>query len=144
MSAIPLARLALTCACLAATLLALAPAASARRVDRRSASAVLPKVFPVGKVKARERVVRIVATSAAGAQLEAMVQVYCFDEDVKVHRRQKTLSGTGTIDARIRRPRGKGLDCSASADVRVASRPAPPNDEPIAPIRLTVTLSAKR
>lgn len=137
------ARMTIAGLCCALALSAVVPMAEARRVDSRSATGILPKVYPVGRPKPGERTVRIVATSAADARIEATLQVYCFDAQLRVKRRDKVFTGTGRIDQTLKRPRGGGEDCSTSASVRVVSRPQPATGR-IAPIRLTVRLGASR
>ena len=130
-------------ACALIVLGALAPSASARRVDRKSATAVLPAVDPFGSLRPRERRVSLSTRTAANAQLEVVLQVFCFDKQLKVHRRQRTVTGTGQLRVRLRKPRGF-KDCSASASVRVTSRPLSPSGQLPAPIRLGAALYAGR
>jgi len=124
-------------------LLALAPAASARRVSLRSATEVLPFVNPEGKLRKRERFVKVSARTAKDAKVEAFLQVFCFNRKLKLLRRTKTFKGTGRVTGRVRNPRRKGYSCSASASVRVTSRPTPPQGNP-PPIRLSAALYATR
>jgi hypothetical protein len=121
---------------------ALAPVANARRVARKSSIAVLPSVFPSGELLKSERVVRVSARTAANAQLEVFAQVFCFDNQLQVHRRQRTITGTGQVRARLRKP-GAYKDCTASASVEVTSRPLPPSGQLPAPIRLGAALYAR-
>jgi hypothetical protein len=137
-------RVTVACLCASSALLAVAPAADARKVTSRSATAVLPGVDPVGKLKPGERVVKISARSVKGAGIEVFLQIYCFDDQLAVHRRSRTLEGTGNVRGQLRRPRGTGLDCSANATVRVRSRPSPPAGERLQPIRLTAVIRAFR
>ncbi len=136
-------KIALLVACALVVLGAFAPAASARRVERKSATAVLPAVDLFGSLRDRERIVSLSTRTAANAELEVYLQVFCFDSQLRVHRRQRTLTGTGQLRARLRKPRGY-TECSASASVRVTSRPLPPSGELPAPIRLGAALYAGR
>lgn len=134
--------LGLACLCAASALLAVAPAADARKVTSRSATGVLPGVDPVGKLKPGERVVKIDARSVKGSEIEVFLQIYCFDDQLTVHRRSRTLTGTGRVRGKLRRPPGKGLDCSTDAAVRVRSRPAPASGQRLEPIRITAVIRA--
>lgn len=137
-------RIALTAACALVVLGAFAAAANAaRRVDRKSATAVLPAVDLFGKVRDREWIVSLSTSTAANAQIEVYLQVFCFDKQLRVHRRQRTLTGTGRLRVRLRKPRGR-KDCSASASVKVTSRPLPATGGLPAPTRLGAALSARR
>ena len=135
------AALILTCAIVA--LGALVPVANARRVARKAAVAVLPSVYPSGELRRNERVVRVSAHTAANAQMEVFVQVFCFDKQLRVHRRKRTVTGTGQVRARLRKP-GTYKNCTASASVEVTSRPLPPSGQLPAPIRLRAALYARR
>jgi hypothetical protein len=139
-----LRRLALACLLATGLVVAVAPAADARKVTSRSATGVLPGVDPVGKLKPRERIAKISARTAKGAEIEVFFQIYCFDDQLTVHRRSRTLTGTGHVHGKLRRPRGKSLDCSTDAAVRVRSRPAPPAGERLEPIRLIAVIRAFR
>ena len=130
--------------CIAAcALLALAPAASARRVALRSATAVLPAVDPTGKLRKRDRVVRVNARSAKDAKIEVFLQAFCFNRKLKLLRKTKTFKGTGYVTGKVRKPRRKGFTCSTSASVKVTSRPTPPQGD-VPPIRLSAALYATR
>ena len=119
-------KIALLVACGLVMLGAFAPAASARRVERKSATAVLPAVDLFGRLRDRERIVSLSTRTAANAELEVYLQVFCFDSQLRVHRRQRSLTGTGQLRARLRKPRGY-TECSASASVRVTRRPLSPS-----------------
>jgi hypothetical protein len=136
-------RLILPCLCTASALLAFVPASEARKVDSRSATAVLPGVDPTGRLKPRERIAKISARSAKDAEIEVFFQIFCFDDQLQLHRKSRTLEGVGHVRGKLRRPRGRGLGCSASATVRVKSRPQGANGE-IPPIRLTAVIRAFR
>jgi hypothetical protein len=134
---------ALAAACALAALGGLAPAASARSVDRESATAVLPTVSPFGELRKGERIVTLSARTTADAQIEVTLQAMCFDR-LRFRRRQRSFSGTGRVHARIRRPRGRFRDCTASASVRVESRPLTDTGDLPPPIRLGAALYAGR
>jgi hypothetical protein len=136
-------RVALTVTCALVVLGAFAPATSARRVERKSATAVLPAVDLFGSLRDRERIVSVSTRTTANAHLEVFLQVFCFDKQLRVHRRQRTITGTGQLRTRLRKPRGF-RDCSASASVRVTSRPLPASGQYPAPIRLGAALYARR
>lgn len=138
-----LRRATLILTCVVAALGALAPAANARRVARKSAVAVLPSVYPSGELRKSERIVRVSARTAANAEMEVFVQVFCFDNQLRVHRRKRTVTGTGQVRARLRKP-GAYKDCTASASVEVTSRPLSPSGEVPGPIRLGAALYAGR
>ena len=138
-----LRRLILPCLCATSALLAFVPASEARKVNSRSATAILPGVDPTGKLKPRERIAKISARSVKGAEIEVFFQVFCFDDQLKVRRKTHTFKGTGHVHGKLRRPRGRDLDCSASAMVRVTSRPQGAGGE-IPPIRLTAVIRAFR
>jgi hypothetical protein len=129
--------------CALVVLGAFAPAANARQVKRKSATAVLPAVDLLGRLRDRERIVSLSTSTAANAELEVYLQVFCFDSQLRVHRRQRTLTGTGQLRARLRKPRGY-TECSASASVRVTRRPLPASGEYPSPIRLGAALYASR
>ena len=122
---------------------AVAPAADARRVARKSATAILPGVSPFGKLLPRERVVSVSAHTGPDAQIEVFLQAFCFDKQLRVHRKQRTFTGTGHVRGTVRKPRGY-TDCSASASVSVTSRPLAPSGQQPGPIRLGVALYARR
>ena len=126
-----------------AILLALAPAAGARRVALRSATGITPLVTPTSRIRKTERVVKLSARSVSGAKIEAFVQVFCFNKNLRLYRKTKTVTGVGRVTTKVRRPRGKGLSCTADANVRVTSRPAPVSG-PVPPIRLSAALYATR
>jgi hypothetical protein len=136
-------KIALMVTCALVVLGALAPAASARRVERKSATAVLPAVDLLGRLRDRERIVSLSTSTAANAEIEVYLQVFCFDKQLRVHRKQRTLTGTGQLRARLRKPRGF-TKCSASASVRLTRRPLPPSGELPAPTRLGAALYAGR
>jgi hypothetical protein len=129
-------------ACALVVLGAFAPAASARRVERKSATGVLPDVDLLGRLRDRERIVSLSTSTAANAQIEVYLQAFCFDRQLRVDRRQRTLTGTGQLRARLRKPRGFE-DCSASASVKVTSRPLPASGHLPAPIRLGAAVYAR-
>jgi hypothetical protein len=135
-------KIALMVACALVVLGAFAPAANARRVERKSATAVLPAVDLLGRLRDRERIVSLSTSTAANAEIEVFLQVFCFDKQLRVHRRQHTVTGTGQLRLRLRKPRGRE-DCSASASVKVTSRPLSPSGELPAPIRLGAALYAR-
>jgi hypothetical protein len=135
---------ALLATCAVVVLGAVAPAASARRVARKSATAVLPSVFPSGQLRQRERIVRVSAHAGTDAQIEVVLQAFCLDDQLRFHRRQRTFTGTGHVRGRVRRPRGVFQDCTASATVRVRSRPLSPSGQTPAPTRLGAALYARR
>jgi hypothetical protein len=112
-------------------------------VARKSAVAVLPSVFPSGELRKSERFVRVSARTAANAELEVFLQVFCFDNQLRVHRRNRTVTGIGQVRVRLRKP-GAYKDCTASASVEVTSRPLPASGQLPAPIRLGATLYARR
>jgi predicted phage tail protein len=91
-------------ACALLVLGAFAPVASARRVERKSATAVLPAVDLLGRLRDRERIVSLSTSTAADARIEVFLQVFCFDRQLRVHRRQRTLTGTGQLRARLHKP----------------------------------------
>jgi hypothetical protein len=122
-------------------LCALAPAASARRIYRHSATGIVPALDPFKHLKKRDRVVRVSARSRADAKIEAFLQVFCFDKNLRVHTKRRTFRGTGRVTGKVRRPKGKGLSCSTSASVKVTSRSTPPTG-PVPPVRLSVALYA--
>jgi hypothetical protein len=134
---------ALAVACALAVLDGLAPVASARSVDRESATALLPAVSPFGELRKGERIVSLSARTAADARIEVTLQAMCFDER-RFRRRQRSFTGTGHVRARIRRPRGRFSDCTASASVRVESRALTPTGDLPPPIRLGAALYAAR
>jgi hypothetical protein len=136
-------KIALMVACALVVLGAFAPAANARRVERKSATAVLPAVDLLGRLRDRERIVSLSTSTAANAEIEVFLQVFCFDKQLRVHRRQRTVTGTGQLRARLRKPRGY-TECSASASVKVTRRPLPPSGGLPAPIRLGAALYAGR
>jgi hypothetical protein len=129
--------------CALVVLGAFAPAANARQLKRKSATAVLPAVDLLGRLRDRERIVSLSTSTAADAQIEVFLQVFCFDRQLRVHRRQRTLNGTGQLRARLRKPRGF-KNCSASASVSVRSRPLLPSGESPGPTRLGAALYARR
>ena len=134
---------ALLATCAIVVLGAVAPAADARRVARKSATAVLPGVSPYGKLRPRERVVSVSAQAGPDAELEVFLQAFCFDRLLQVHRTQRTFNGTGQVRGTVRKPRGY-TDCSASASVRVTSRPLTSSGQQPGPTRLGVALYARR
>jgi len=137
-------RIALIAACALVVLGAFAPVASAaRRVDRKSATAVLPAVDLFGKLRYRERIASLSTSTAANAEIEVYLQVFCFDKQLRVHRRQRTVTGTGKLRARLRKPPGF-KNCSASASVKVTSRPLPASGQYPAAIRLGAAVYAGR
>ncbi len=136
-------KVALLATCMIAVLGAVAPAASARRVARKSATAVLPSVFPSGQLRQRERIVRVSAHASRDAQIEVLLQAFCLDNQLQFHRRQRTFTGTGQVRGRVRRPRGSFQDCTASATVRVTSRPLTPSGQTPGPTRLGAALYAR-
>jgi hypothetical protein len=136
-------RAVLLAVCVLAASLVAAPAASARRVDRDSGWAVLPRADPFGKLRRGERIVRLSVRTAPDASLEALLETFCFDRNLRLHRRRRTLTGTGSLRGVVRRPPGRYRDCSASASVRVTSRPVPGSGE-VPPIRLGAALYARR
>jgi hypothetical protein len=111
-------------------------------VKRKSATAVLPAVDLLGRLRDRERIVSLSTSTAADAQIEVFLQVFCFDGQLRVHRRQRTVTGTGHLRVRQRKPRGY-KNCSGSASVNVTSRPLSPSGELPAPIRLGAALYAR-
>jgi hypothetical protein len=119
-----------------------APGASARPVDRESERALLPAVFPFGDMRKGERIVSLSARTAADAQIDVTLEAICLDGRNRVHRRQRTLTGTGQVGGRVRRPRGRFRLCTASASVRVRSRPLTPTGDVPPPIRLGAALYA--
>jgi hypothetical protein len=129
--------------CALVVLGAFTPAANARRVERKSATAVLPAVDLLGRLRDRERIVSLSTSTAADAQIEVFLQVFCFDRQLRVHRRQRTLTGTGQLRARLRKPRGF-TECSVGASVNVTSRPLLPSGESPGPTRLGAALYARR
>jgi hypothetical protein len=134
---------ALVATCAIVALGALAPAASARRVARKSATAVLPSVFPSGRLRAGERVVSVSTHAGPDAQIEVVLQAFCLDNNLRFHRRQRTFTGTGAVHGQVRRPRGRFQDCTASASVRVTSRPLSPSGQTPGPTRLGAALYAR-
>jgi hypothetical protein len=131
-------------ACALALLGAVAPGASARPVDRESETALFPAVFPFGDMRKSERIVSLSVRTAADAEIEATVEAICFDRQRRLHRRHRTLTGTGHVRGRVRRPRGRFRLCTASASVRVRSRPLTPTGDVPGPIRLGAALYAGR
>ena len=135
--------IALVVTCAIVALGALAPAASARRVARKSATAVLPSVFPSGQLRKGEHVVSVSAHAGPDAQIEVVLQAFCLDDNLRFHRRQRTFTGTGAVRGRVLRPRGRFQDCTASASVRVTSRPLSPSGQTPGPTRLGSALYAR-
>jgi hypothetical protein len=129
-------------ACAVAVLGALAPGASARPVDRESETAVLPAVFPFGDMRKGERIVSLSARTAADAEIEVTLEAICFDRQRRLHRRHRSFTGTGQVRGRVRRPRGSFRLCTASATVRVRSRPLTPTGDVPPPIRLGAAVYA--
>lgn len=129
--------------CALVVLGAFAPAANARQLKRKAATAVLPAVDLLGRLRDRERIVSLSTSTAADAEIEVFLQVFCFDRQLRVHHRQRTVTGTGQLRARVSKPRGF-KDCSASASVRVTSRPLSPSGQLPAPIRLGAALYTRR
>jgi len=138
----PIRTVALLATCAIVVLGVLAPAASARRVARKSATAVLPSVFPSGHLRKGERTVRVSAHAGPDAQIEVVLQAFCFDNQLQVHRKQRTFTGTGQVQGWVRRPRGF-KDCTASASVAVTSRPLLPSGQSPGPTRLGAALYAR-
>jgi hypothetical protein len=136
-------RVALLVACALVVLGAFAPAANARQLKRKSATAVLPAVDLLGRLRDRERIVSLSTSTAADAEIEVFLQVFCFDRQLRVHRRLRTVTGTGQLRARLGKPRGF-KHCSASASVTVTTRPLPPSGELPTPIRVGAALYARR
>jgi hypothetical protein len=133
---------ALVTVCALVVLGAFAPGASARQVDRESETAVLPSVYPFGELRKGERIVSLSARTAADAQIEVTLEAICFDRQRRLHRRKRTFSGTGQVRGRVRRPQGSFRLCTASASVRVRSRPTTPSGDFPPPIRLGAALYA--
>ena len=94
-------------ACALVVLGAFAPAASARRVERKSATGVLPDVDLLGRLRDRERIVSLSTSTAANAQIEVYLQAFCFDaaqglpQTTHTHRHGPT-PGPPTQAARLR------------------------------------------
>lgn len=135
-------RMLVSAICAMAVPLAFVSTADGRQVNKRSATGMLPGVDPVGKLKPKERIATVSVRSIKDAEIEVFFQVFCFDAQLVLHRKTKTLKGKEHVAGRLRRPRGKGLDCSTSAMVRVKSRPASPSGGPLPPIRVTAVLRA--
>jgi hypothetical protein len=135
---------ALLATCAIVALGAIAPVASARQVARKSATALLPSVFPTGQLKKRERVVSVSAHAGPDAHIEVVLQAFCLDADLRFHNRQRTFTGTGEVRGRVRKPRGRYRSCTASASVRVTSRPLLPSGQTPGPTRLGAALYARR
>jgi hypothetical protein len=133
---------ALVVACALVVLAALAPGASARQVDRESETALLPSVYPFGELRKGERIVSLSARTAADAQIEVTLEAICFDRQRRLHRRQRSFTGTGQVRGRVRRPRGRFRLCTASATVRVRSRPLSDTGDLPPPIRLGAAVYA--
>ena len=129
--------------CALVVLGAFAPAANARQLKRKAATAVLPAVDLLGRLRDRERIVSLSTSTAADAEIEVFLQVFCFDRQLRVHRRMRTVTGTGQLRVRLGKPRGF-KDCSASASVNVTSRPLLPSGESPGPTRLGAALYAGR
>ena len=66
---------------------------------------MLPSVVLSGSLRDRERMVSVSTRTAANAQIEVFLQVFCFDKQLTVHRRQRTVTGTGQVRVRLRKPR---------------------------------------
>ena len=133
---------ALAVACALVALGAVAPAAGARQVDRQSDTDLLPAVYPFGKLRNGERIVSLSVRTAADAHIEVTLEAICFDTQRRLHRRTRTLTGTGGLRGRVRRPRGRYRLCTASASVRVRSRPLTDTGDFPPPIRLGAALYA--
>ena len=131
-------------ACALAVLGPFAPGASARPVDRESETAVLPAVFPFGDMRKGERIVSLSARTAADAEIEVTLEAICLTRGHRLQRRQRTITGTGQVRGRVRRPPGRFQLCTASASVRVRSRPLTPTGDLPRPIRLGAALYAGR
>jgi len=82
--------------------------------------------------------------SQENVEIEVLLQAFCLDNHLQFHRRQRTFTGTGQVRGRVRRPRDVFQDCTASATVRVTSRPLPPSGQTPGPTRLGAALYARR
>ena len=114
-----------------------------RQVDARAATGTLPKIAPVGRLKASERSVLLRIRTASDASVEALFQIFCFDKQLRLKRVRRTVRGRGLVTATLKRPRGLGLGCSTDASVRVSSRPAPASGS-LRPVRVGAALYARR
>jgi hypothetical protein len=131
-------------ACAVAVLGAFAPGASARPLDRESETALLPAVFPSGDLRKGDRIVSLSARTAADVQIEVTLEAICLTRQHRLHRRDRSFTGTGQVRGRVRRPPGRFRLCTATATVRVRSRPLTPTGELPPPIRLGAALYAGR